>query len=162
MATTSTTRQYRALARRIAALAVERAAQWVAALDRPACELRETTAPRHGAGVRAPHPRVSGSLGSMPTLDRGAMAPRNNNYAGPPHGRRVRADHLRAQHGVVERKMSSSDLRASIGVLGERFAGERRVSLVPADVRRLGKLAGIAVEAGAGAEAGYPDEAYVE
>jgi NAD(P) transhydrogenase subunit alpha len=62
----------------------------------------------------------------------------------------------------VERKMSSSDLRASIGVLGERFAGERRVSLVPADVRRLGKLAGIAVEAGAGAEAGYPDEAYVE
>jgi H+-translocating NAD(P) transhydrogenase subunit alpha len=62
----------------------------------------------------------------------------------------------------VERKMSNSDLRADIGVLGERFPGERRVALAPTDVRRLGKLAAITVETGAGAEAGYPDEAYVE
>jgi NAD(P) transhydrogenase subunit alpha len=49
-----------------------------------------------------------------------------------------------------------------IGVLGENFYGERRVALVPADVRRLTKLATITVERGAGAEAGHPDEAYVD
>ncbi|MDB5482468.1 MAG: alanine dehydrogenase/pyridine nucleotide transhydrogenase [Caulobacteraceae bacterium] len=58
--------------------------------------------------------------------------------------------------------MANDDLRPSIGVLAEHFPGERRVALVPADVRRLGKSATITVERGAGAEAGFPDEAYIE
>jgi NAD(P) transhydrogenase subunit alpha len=49
------------------------------------------------------------------------------------------------------------------GVLRETFPGERRVALVPADVKPLLK-AGLAVllEAGAGAAAGFPDAAYAD
>jgi NAD(P) transhydrogenase subunit alpha len=48
-----------------------------------------------------------------------------------------------------------------IGVPRESAAGERRVALVPEAVARLRKEgAEVVVEAGAGAEAGFPDEAY--
>jgi len=50
----------------------------------------------------------------------------------------------------------------NIGVLAEHFPGERRVALVPADVRRLTKLATVTIERGAGAEAGHRDDAYIE
>jgi proton-translocating NAD(P)+ transhydrogenase subunit alpha len=58
--------------------------------------------------------------------------------------------------------MANDELRPNVGVLAEHFSGERRVALVPADVRRLTKLATVTLERGAGAEAGYPDEAYIE
>ena len=50
-----------------------------------------------------------------------------------------------------------------IGVPKETAPGERRVALVPESCKKL-KQAGydIAVEAGAGAAAGYPDDAYRE
>lgn len=50
-----------------------------------------------------------------------------------------------------------------IGVLRETAPDERRVALVPASVAPLVKAGcGIVVEAGAGAEAGYPDAEYTE
>src|SRR5262245_48034912 len=49
----------------------------------------------------------------------------------------------------------------TIGVLRERRAGERRVALVPADVKRLASRVAIYVEQGAGAGAGLPDSDYV-
>ena len=51
----------------------------------------------------------------------------------------------------------------SVGVPRETYPNERRVALVPASVQALVK-AGLAVlvEAGAGAEAGFPDDAYTE
>jgi H+-translocating NAD(P) transhydrogenase subunit alpha len=58
--------------------------------------------------------------------------------------------------------MANDNPRPIIGILAERFSGERRVALVPTDVRRLGKLATFTVERGAGSEAGYADEDYVE
>jgi NAD(P) transhydrogenase subunit alpha len=48
-----------------------------------------------------------------------------------------------------------------IAVLRETYPGERRVAIVPAVVPSLAKLGlEILIEAGAGAAAGYPDEAY--
>jgi NAD(P) transhydrogenase subunit alpha len=48
-----------------------------------------------------------------------------------------------------------------VGVPRESFPGERRVALVPAVVPMLGKSGlEVVVEAGAGAEAGYPDAEY--
>jgi NAD(P) transhydrogenase subunit alpha len=58
--------------------------------------------------------------------------------------------------------MANGDLRPTIGVLAEHFSGERRVALVPADVRRLTKLPTVTVERSAGAEAGHRDEAYID
>lgn len=50
-----------------------------------------------------------------------------------------------------------------VGVAKEVFPGERRVAMVPAIVPSLTKAGlEVVVEAGAGLEAGYPDEAYVE
>jgi NAD(P) transhydrogenase subunit alpha len=46
--------------------------------------------------------------------------------------------------------------------LAEHFSGERRVALVPADVRRLSRVAKFTVEHRAAAEAGHLDAAYVE
>jgi NAD(P) transhydrogenase subunit alpha len=50
-----------------------------------------------------------------------------------------------------------------IGIVTEKFPGERRVSLVPASIAAL-KKAGldVLVEEGAGREAGFPDAAYAE
>jgi NAD(P) transhydrogenase subunit alpha len=48
-----------------------------------------------------------------------------------------------------------------IAVLKEQFPGERRVALVPAIIPTLKKLqCQVRIEAGAGAAAGFPDEAY--
>lgn len=50
---------------------------------------------------------------------------------------------------------------ASVGVPRETFPGERRVALTPAVVATLVKAdLKVAIETGAGATAGYPDEAY--
>lgn len=53
-----------------------------------------------------------------------------------------------------------SSTLASLGLLRERLPGERRVALTPADVKKLSSKVSIAVEAGAGIEAGFSDEAY--
>ena len=53
--------------------------------------------------------------------------------------------------------------RVIVGVPKESYPGERRVALVPAVIPNLTKAGfEVAVQAGAGAEAGYPDAAYVE
>jgi NAD(P) transhydrogenase subunit alpha len=57
--------------------------------------------------------------------------------------------------------IGSSD-RINIGVLAERAPGERRVALVPADIKKLIPKAGFVIEAGAGHEAGFDDKTYVE
>jgi NAD(P) transhydrogenase subunit alpha len=50
-----------------------------------------------------------------------------------------------------------------VGVPRESFPGERRVALVPVVLPSLQKAGlEVVIEAGAGAEAGYPDSAYVE
>ena len=50
-----------------------------------------------------------------------------------------------------------------IGVPKESYPGERRVALVPAVIPNLVKAGfEIAIEKGAGVEAGYPDALYVE
>src|SRR5689334_20990302 len=49
-----------------------------------------------------------------------------------------------------------------VGVPREAFPGERRVALVPSSIPILGKGGlEVIVEAGAGAQAGYPDAEYV-
>ena len=50
-----------------------------------------------------------------------------------------------------------------IGVPKETAEGERRVALIPDVVKSLAdKELGVIVEAGAGDEAGFPDDAYTE
>ena len=49
-----------------------------------------------------------------------------------------------------------------IGVLRERHRGERRVAIVPSDLKRLSSKATFLIERGAGVEAGFADQAYVE
>jgi NAD(P) transhydrogenase subunit alpha len=49
-----------------------------------------------------------------------------------------------------------------IGLIREQWAGERRVALTPADVRRLSAKVVIWVEKGAGVAAGFSDEEYAE
>jgi proton-translocating NAD(P)+ transhydrogenase subunit alpha len=57
--------------------------------------------------------------------------------------------------------IGSSD-RINIGVLAERAAGERRVALVPSDIGKMISKAGFVIESGAGREAGFDDNTYVE
>lgn len=50
-----------------------------------------------------------------------------------------------------------------VGVPTESFPGERRVALAPAAVRQLSRLGlELLVQAGAGQQAGYPDDAYLQ
>src|ERR1700722_19786755 len=56
---------------------------------------------------------------------------------------------------------SRSD-RINIGALAERAVGERRVALIPSDIGRLISKAGFVIESGAGHEAGFDDNSYVE
>jgi NAD(P) transhydrogenase subunit alpha len=51
--------------------------------------------------------------------------------------------------------------RIKIGVLLERASGERRVALIPADIRKLNSKARFLVESGAGREAGFDDDSYI-
>jgi NAD(P) transhydrogenase subunit alpha len=57
--------------------------------------------------------------------------------------------------------IDSSD-RINIGVLVERATGERRVALIPADIKKLISKATFVVESGAGREAGFDDNTYVD
>jgi H+-translocating NAD(P) transhydrogenase subunit alpha len=50
----------------------------------------------------------------------------------------------------------------TIAVLAEAMPGERRVALIPDDIRRFAGKLRFVVESGAGAKAGFPDEAYSE
>jgi H+-translocating NAD(P) transhydrogenase subunit alpha len=59
--------------------------------------------------------------------------------------------------------MSDSTHRQTVGVIRETLAGETRVSLIPAVLAELAKSGMQAVvETGAGAAAGFPDDAYAE
>src|SRR5579875_3188260 len=49
-----------------------------------------------------------------------------------------------------------------VGVPKETTSGERRVALVPETVSRLGDGVDVVVESGAGLEAGFPDDAYLD
>ena len=51
--------------------------------------------------------------------------------------------------------------RIKVGVLLERARGERRVALIPADMKKLNSNANFIVESGAGREAGFDDETYI-
>lgn len=51
--------------------------------------------------------------------------------------------------------------RIKVGVLREWASGERRVALIPADVKRLNSKATFVIESGAGREAGFDNDAYV-
>ena len=59
--------------------------------------------------------------------------------------------------------MAEEGKALKIGVPRERFPGDRRVALIPANIAAF-KKAGleVLVEAGAGTEAGYPDQEYKE
>src|ERR1700737_719742 len=52
--------------------------------------------------------------------------------------------------------------RINIGVLLERASGERRVALIPADIKKLISKASFAVESGAGRDAGFDDNTYID
>src|SRR5712671_2649291 len=56
--------------------------------------------------------------------------------------------------------IDSSD-RIKVGVLRERASGERRVALIPADIKKLNSKATFIVESGAGREAGFDDNTYI-
>ena len=47
-------------------------------------------------------------------------------------------------------------------ILSECIPGERRVAMVPADVRRLAAKTGFIVEIGAGVSAGFLDDEYAK
>ena len=51
--------------------------------------------------------------------------------------------------------------RIKVGVLLERASGERRVALIPADMKKLSSKANFIVESGAGRGAGFDDETYI-
>src|SRR3982074_2580238 len=57
--------------------------------------------------------------------------------------------------------IGSSD-RINVGVLGERASGERRVALIPADIKKLTSKVTFVIESGAGREAGFDDNTYVD
>jgi NAD(P) transhydrogenase subunit alpha len=52
--------------------------------------------------------------------------------------------------------------RINVGVLVERASGERRVALIPADIKKLISKVAFAIESGAGREAGFDDNTYVD
>src|SRR5882762_6434484 len=56
--------------------------------------------------------------------------------------------------------IDSSD-RINVGVLLERASGERRVALIPADIKKLNSKATFMVESGAGREPGFDDNTYM-
>src|SRR5882724_2037005 len=51
--------------------------------------------------------------------------------------------------------------RIKVGVLLERANGERRVALIPADIKKLNSKASFIVESGAGRGAGFDDDTYI-
>jgi NAD(P) transhydrogenase subunit alpha len=57
--------------------------------------------------------------------------------------------------------VGSSD-RINVGVLAERARGERRVAVVPADIKKLISKGTFVIESGAGNEAGFDDNTYLD
>ena len=57
--------------------------------------------------------------------------------------------------------MGRSD-HTNVGVLVERASGERRVALIPADIKKLTSKVTFVIESGAGREAGFEDNAYLD
>jgi len=57
--------------------------------------------------------------------------------------------------------MNTHTQQVVIGVLRERATGERRVALIPSDIKRLHSKAKFLIQSGAGREAGFDDIAYV-
>jgi NAD(P) transhydrogenase subunit alpha len=58
--------------------------------------------------------------------------------------------------------MSTEAMSLTVGVPKETYAGERRVALIPATIAALAKAGlNVVVEAGAGLEAGFPDDEYL-
>jgi NAD(P) transhydrogenase subunit alpha len=57
--------------------------------------------------------------------------------------------------------IGSSD-RITVGIPLERASGERRVALIPPDIKKLTAKVSFVVERGAGREAGFEDNTYVE
>jgi NAD(P) transhydrogenase subunit alpha len=58
--------------------------------------------------------------------------------------------------------MNAHPQQVVIGVLAERATGERRVALIPPDITKLTSRAKFLIESGAGREAGFDDNAYVD
>src|ERR1700688_2129292 len=58
--------------------------------------------------------------------------------------------------------MNTHTQQIVIGVLAERATGERRVALIPSDIKKLISSAKFLIESGAGREAGFDDNAYVD
>jgi NAD(P) transhydrogenase subunit alpha len=58
--------------------------------------------------------------------------------------------------------MNTPTQQIVIGVLAERATGERRVALIPSDIKKLISSAKFLIESGAGGEAGFDDNAYVD
>jgi NAD(P) transhydrogenase subunit alpha len=58
--------------------------------------------------------------------------------------------------------MNSPTQQIVIGVLAERATGERRVALIPSDIKKLISSAKFLIERGAGREAGFDDNTYVD
>jgi NAD(P) transhydrogenase subunit alpha len=58
--------------------------------------------------------------------------------------------------------MTTHRQQTVIGVLAERAARERRVALIPADIRKLIANAEFVIERGAGREAGFDDNVYAD
>jgi H+-translocating NAD(P) transhydrogenase subunit alpha len=68
-----------------------------------------------------------------------------------------------AQQIRLQRSKCSKENAVIVGVPKESFPGERRVALVPSVLPNLAKVGlEVAIEKGAGIEAGYPDAAYAE
>jgi len=57
--------------------------------------------------------------------------------------------------------MSTPKQPIVIGVLAERAARERRVALIPVDIKKLNGAAAFLIESGAGQESGFSDNAYL-
>src|ERR1700675_1405402 len=58
--------------------------------------------------------------------------------------------------------MNTHTQQIVIGILAERATGERRVALIPSDIKKLISSAKFHIESGAGREAGFDDSAYVD
>ena len=58
--------------------------------------------------------------------------------------------------------MNTATHHAVIGILRERAAGERRVALIPPDIKKLLTKTEFLVESRAGSEAGFDDNAYMD
>jgi NAD(P) transhydrogenase subunit alpha len=64
-------------------------------------------------------------------------------------------------HSQFHKAMNTPKQPIVVGVLTERAARERRVALIPADIKKLNGATAFLIESGAGQEAGFSDNEYV-